>query len=44
VDPFGIRVETAGAYWLARRPDGEPPPRVRAFEEWIVGEARVSGA
>ena len=44
VDPFGIRVETAGAYWLARRPDGEPPPRVRAFEEWIVGEARVSRA
>jgi LysR family glycine cleavage system transcriptional activator len=39
VEPFGLRVETEGAYWLCWRPEGEKPERVRAFEEWVVGEA-----
>ena len=40
VEPFGLRVETEGAYWLCWRAEGEKPERVRAFEEWVVGEAK----
>jgi LysR family glycine cleavage system transcriptional activator len=40
VEPFGVRVGTPGAYWLASRATGpDQPGRVRAFEEWILAEA-----
>lgn len=44
VEPFGLRVETQGAYWLACRAGGERPDRVRAFEDWIVAEAERDAA
>lgn len=42
VEPFGLRVETQGAYWLASRPGPEQPRRVRAFEDWVMAEAAAS--
>jgi hypothetical protein len=33
-------VRTEGAYYLAFPPHRAPPPRLAAFEAWIVGEAR----
>jgi LysR family glycine cleavage system transcriptional activator len=40
VEPFDIRVETPGGYWLATRTQGaKQPARVKAFEEWILAEA-----
>jgi LysR family transcriptional regulator, glycine cleavage system transcriptional activator len=41
VEPFGVRVETQGAYWLTSRSreGAEQADRVKAFEEWILGEA-----
>jgi LysR family glycine cleavage system transcriptional activator len=43
LEPFRLRVETQGAYWLACRPSAEKPQRVQAFEEWIIAEAESSG-
>lgn len=40
VEPFGLRVPTQGAYWMACRGGAAQPQRVRAFEEWILAEAR----
>jgi LysR family glycine cleavage system transcriptional activator len=37
VEPFRLRVETEGGYWLACRP-GPRPERIRAFEDWITAE------
>lgn len=42
VEPFGLRVETQGAYYLAWRPGQEQPERVRAFEQWVLAEAQAS--
>ncbi len=40
VAPFALRVPTSGAYYLQFNPRQQKPPRVLAFEEWILGEAR----
>lgn len=39
VEPFGLRVPTAGAYYLAYPTRAPLPQRVRDFEDWIVREA-----
>ena len=40
VEPFKVRVDAPGAYWLATRTQGSAQPeRVRAFEEWVMAEA-----
>lgn len=41
VAPFALRVPTRGAYYLQYRPDPPQSARVRAFEEWIMGEAEA---
>ncbi|MBK6004817.1 transcriptional regulator GcvA [Ramlibacter ginsenosidimutans] len=44
IEPFGVRVRTPGAYWIATRAAGtEQPQRVQAFEEWILAEAAQDG-
>jgi LysR family glycine cleavage system transcriptional activator len=42
VEPFKLRVETRGAYYLARRASHAPPERVRLFEEWVVAESSAA--
>ncbi|SHI01085.1 transcriptional regulator GcvA [Pollutimonas bauzanensis] len=39
VAPFGLRVATSGAYYLAYRADVPKPARVQLFEDWILAEA-----
>ncbi|UHL63767.1 transcriptional regulator GcvA [Paralcaligenes sp. KSB-10] len=39
VAPFSLRVETSGAYFLAYRAGTPTPPRIKVFEDWILGEA-----
>lgn len=39
VEPFGLRVPTAGAYYMAYPTRTPLPQRVRDFEAWIVAEA-----
>lgn len=41
VAPFELRAPTKRAYFLATPPHREKPARLRAFEEWILGEAAV---
>ncbi|MGB3289839.1 MAG: transcriptional regulator GcvA [Burkholderiaceae bacterium] len=41
VAPFGLRVSTPGAYYLAYRADVSKPARIQIFEDWILAEADV---
>jgi LysR family glycine cleavage system transcriptional activator len=41
VAPLALRVPTRGAYYLAYPTHAPLPARVRAFEDWIVDEARA---
>lgn len=44
VAPFGLRVQTPGAYFLQVRDDVPQPQRVRDFVDWIVEEATAAAA
>jgi LysR family glycine cleavage system transcriptional activator len=44
VEPFALRVETAGAYYLTYRAAIPKPERVTLFEQWVVGEAAAGDA
>jgi LysR family glycine cleavage system transcriptional activator len=44
VAPFERQVPTQGAYYLAFHPDRPKPPRVAAFEAWLLAEAAKSEA
>ncbi|MDR0577238.1 MAG: transcriptional regulator GcvA [Candidatus Accumulibacter sp.] len=39
IDPLAIRVPTARAYFLAYHPGRPKPPRIQAFEDWVLEEA-----
>ena len=39
VAPLALRVPTEGAYYLAYSADRPKPPRVEAFEDWLLTEA-----
>ena len=41
VAPFRLRTPTRRAYFLATHPHREKPARLRAFEDWILGEAAI---
>lgn len=40
VAPIALPVRTSGAYYLAYSPSRARPPRLAAFEDWLVGEAQ----
>jgi len=40
VAPIALPVRAQGAYYLAYHPHRPKPPRLVAFEDWLVGEAR----
>ncbi len=40
VAPIALLVKTSGAYYLGYAPNRARPPRLAAFEDWIVHEAR----
>lgn len=42
VAPFKLKVPTSRAYFLATNPDREKPPSLRAFEHWILSEAKAT--
>ena len=42
VAPFKLKVPTTRAYFLATHPNREKPPSLRAFEDWILGEAAIT--
>ena len=39
VAPLALRVPTEGAYYLAYPADRPRPPRVEAFEDWLMSES-----
>jgi LysR family transcriptional regulator, glycine cleavage system transcriptional activator len=41
VSPFGPRVQTTQAYFLATHPHREKPACLRVFEDWILSEAAI---
>jgi LysR family transcriptional regulator, glycine cleavage system transcriptional activator len=41
VAPFGLRVPTKRAYFLATHPGREKPARLRSFEDWILEESAI---
>ena len=44
IAPFERQTPTPGAYYLAFHPDRPKPPRVAAFEDWLLAEAARSDA
>lgn len=44
VEPFALRAQTPGAYYLACNPARPKAARVQAFEDWVVQEARSGAA
>ncbi|RDJ26950.1 transcriptional regulator GcvA [Bosea caraganae] len=41
VEPFGIRAETAWAYYLVYPRDRQKPQALAIFEDWLLGEASL---
>lgn len=44
VEPFRVRAQTKGAYYLAYRTDTTKPERVQMFEDWVMQEVAASEA